>query len=160
MKINEVVAIDPGQTGAIVFYNGKDFQFFYMPLKDKKTKDVDFLELRRILKKFPDVHVYLERAAPHAMGSKHAFNYGRGFATIEIAVMICRNPVTYVEPAKWSKKIHEGISQDLKPKAKSVIAVRRLLPKLFGKIPKSKTGKLHEGIVDALLIAEYGRRGD
>ncbi len=156
--MTSVIAIDPGQSGAIVWYDGKDFKFWVMPLKDKKIKDIDFYAVRKILKQFSDVHVFLERAAPHAMGSKHAFNYGRGFAALEIAVMSCRNPVTYVESTKWTKVIHAGISSDLKPKVKSIKAIERLLPKIAKRIPKGKTGKMHEGVVDAILIAEYGRR--
>jgi hypothetical protein len=152
-----VIAIDPGQSGAIVWYDGTRFEYWNMPLKDKKEKDIDFYAVRKILKSFPDVHIYLERAAPHAMGSKHAFNYGRGFAALEIAVMSCKNPVTYIESTKWTKKIHAGINADLKPKAKSIKAIERLLPKLVKSVPRSRTGKMHEGVVDALLIAKYGR---
>ncbi len=151
----KVIAIDPGQKGAIVYYDGSDFKWWPMPLKDKK--DVDFMAVRKIIKMFPDVHVFLERAYGGQMGSVGAFNYGRSFAALEIAIMTCRNPVTYVEPAKWCKKMHEGINSDLKPKVKSIKAIERLLPKLTKKVPKNRNGKMHEGVVDSLLIAHYGR---
>jgi hypothetical protein len=158
MRLTEVIAIDPGQSGAIVWYNGDEFLLFKMPLKDKVEKEIDFYAVRKILKMYPGVHVFLERAAPHAMGSKHAFNYGRGFAALEIAIMTSKNPVTYIEPSKWCKVMHAGISSDLKPKIKSNKAIERLLPKIAKKIPKNKNGKMHDGFVDAILIAEYGRR--
>lgn len=153
--MKNVFAIDPGQAGAIVWYDGKDFEHWPMPLKNK---EVDFYAVRKILKRDADAHVFLERAYGGQMGSSGAFNYGRGFAALEIAVMTCKNPVTYVEPAKWCKVMHSGISSDLKPKVKSIKAIERLLPKLCKKVPKNKNGKMHEGVVDALLIAEYGRR--
>lgn len=160
--MKKVLAIDPGQTGAFVYLDSKGyFDFELMPIiENGKDKDVDFEAVRNILKGFLDVDaIFLERAAPHAMGSKHAFNYGRGFAAIEIAVKLSEIPVVYVEPAKWTKVMHEGISNDLKPKAKSLIAVERLYKKLLPKIPRTPKSKaLLDGVVDALLIAGYGLR--
>jgi hypothetical protein len=154
------VGIDPGQQGAIVelFGDGCLSRFWPMPI-DTDTKDVNFKQLKSILSLFERVHVYLERAMPMAMGSKHAFNYGRGFAAIEIALYQSGLAYTLVEPRKWQKEIFQGIDQDLKPKAQALIAVKRLFPNEIDKIPVSpKAKKMHEGVVDALLIAEWGRR--
>lgn len=153
----KVIGIDPGLTGAIVVLSGEAIETFLMPIQE--NKDVDFDKLRSILEGLKSGHVFLERAMPLAMGAKHAFNYGRGFMALELAVKLSGLAVTYVEPAKWVKLMHEGISKDLKPKAKSLIAVQRLFPNLIEKIPKTpKSGKLHEGVVDALLIAGFGAR--
>lgn len=155
----KIIGIDPGHQGAIVFFDGSTLEFFKMPLiVEGKKKEVDFNEVRKVLKKYPDVHILLERAYGGQMGSTGAFNYGRDFAKLEIAIMSCKNPVTYIEPSKWTKKMHEGISADLKPKVKSVRAIQRLLPKIVNKVPKNKNGKMHEGVLDGLLIAEYGRK--
>lgn len=152
-----ICGIDPGLSGGIVLMEqSKLLNFSVMPLNT--NKEVCFLKFREVLGDFNPDHIFLERAVPMAMGSKHAFNYGRGFAALEIAIQQSGKPVTYVEPAKWSKEIHEGISKDLKAKAKSVIAFERLFPQLKERVPKSKTGKYHEGILDALLIASYGVR--
>ncbi len=152
----EIVAIDPGQKGAIVWWNGKKFLWWAMPLK---IKDVDFFKVRKIIKQFPTAHIFLERAYGGQMGATAAFNYGRSFAALEIAIMSCKNPVTYVEPSKWCKVMHDGISSDLKPKVKSLRAIDRLFSRIAKNIPRNRNDKLHEGVVDALLIAEYGRRG-
>ena len=153
----KVIGIDPGLTGAIVVLNGEKFESFLMPIQE--NKDVDFDQFRKILAGFEGGHVFLERAMPLAMGAKHAFNYGRGFMALELAIKLSGLAVTYVEPAKWVKLMHEGISKDLKPKAKSLIAVQRLFPNLIDKIPNTpKSGKMHEGVVDALLIAGFGAR--
>ena len=153
----EIIGIDPGQSGAFVFLRETgDMASLVMPLNE--SKEIDFERVREILKPHINATIYLERAIPMAMGSKHAFNYGRGFAALEIAIRLSGLAVVYVEPTKWAKVMHEGISSDLKPKAKSLIAVKRLFPALVGSIPASKTGKLHEGIIDALLIAGFGLR--
>lgn len=152
-----VWGVDPGLTGAFVFLEGSIMHFYKMPLN--ALKEPDFHAVAEILSKH-DGHVFLERAIPFAMPSGAAFNYGRGFMVLELAIKLSGLPVTYVEPAKWTKAMHQGISADLKPKNKSVIAVERLYPHFLGVIPKAKTGKLNEGVVDALLIAGFGKRNE
>lgn len=163
-KSKTVLGIDPGLAGAFVLFDGKDFASFEMPITvSGKDRFVEFDAVHELLSHLTDtntdLHAYLERAVSFGMGTKSAFNYGRGFAAIEIAIELLKMPVTYVEPGKWAKEMHAGISGDLKPKAKSLIAVKRLFPKLVGQLPKGKKGKLLDGPIDALLIAAYGLRG-
>lgn len=161
-----VVGIDVGIDGAFCVTDGKFAEFYNMPLRQasKNKMEPDFTGIANLIEDIilshgDGLHFYLERAAPFAMGSIHSFNYGRGFAALEIALLLAGVSVTYVESAKWTKTMHEGISADLKAKAKSIVAVQRLYPKLSKLIslsPKSK--KMHEGQMDALLIAGYGLR--
>lgn len=156
-----IIGIDPGQSGAFVFLKNGEMTFDFMPLKGDGTKDIDFMKVQEILNRFRSrtpAHVFLERAVPFGMPTTSAFNYGRGFAALEIAIATAGVPVTYLEPAKWSKTMHEGIAKDLKPKAKSQIAVVRLFGQYLSQIPQAKGGKYHEGVVDALLMAGYGLR--
>jgi hypothetical protein len=155
-----ILAIDPGVAGAIVLTDCKtEFVFHEMPIVlNGKEKEIDFDKLRTIIQILGGSHVFLERSVSFGMGTKGAFNYGRGFAAVEIAIKLCGKPVTYVESFKWTKVMHEGISNDLKPKVKSDIAIKRLFPQFIPLIPCGKKGKLHEGVVDALLIAGYGAR--
>ncbi len=153
----KILGIDPGQKGALVLLSEDIEWIFDMPLT--KQKDVDFKTLTDILDQVPRrSHVFLERAMPMAMGAKHAFNYGRSFAALEIALALSSLTVTYVEPMKWARVMHEGIDSDLKPKAKSRIALERLLPHEAKRVPRTKNGNYHEGVMEALLIAAYGRR--
>lgn len=157
-----VVGIDPGNTGALVSITKNQIKTFNMPTtKIGKSVEINFQGIQDLLAGellSTDVHFFVERAMPLAMGSKHAFNYGRGFAAIEIALLLAEVPVTFVEPNKWAKVMHEGISADLKAKAKSLVAVKRLYPKLVKQLPVNRNGKLLDGAVDALLIAGYGLR--
>lgn len=148
----KILGIDPGATGGMVLMNGDVIECHPMPTENK---EISFRAVKRALEALRPEHIFLERAVSFGMGTKGAFNYGRGFAFVEAAIQLLELRVTYVEPGKWSKVIHAGIDSNLKPKAKSLMAVKRLFPKVV--IPASKTGKLHEGFVDALLIAEYGR---
>lgn len=165
-KANLALGIDPGFAGAFVLTDGDRFMKVWpMPLVvipgGDRTIDFDGVhELLDAISMYDSVHIFLERAIPMAMGSKGAFNYGRGFAAIEIAIQLLELPTTYVEPAKWAKYMHEGLSTDLRPKAKSLMAVRRLYPRLVSVLPTNTKGALLDGPVDALLIAGYGiRRG-
>lgn len=163
MKGVKVLGIDPGLQGAFVLTDGQALEIFPMPIvtsgKDKIILFAGVFDLlSRIQKKHGQVHVYLERAIPFALGAKSAFSYGRGFETLVVAVELLKFPMTYVEPAKWTKEMHEGISADLRPKVKSGIAVKRLYPQLVASMPRKKNGTLDEGPMDALLIAGYGLR--
>lgn len=159
-----VIGIDPGISGAIVVIDGKKlFKSYPMPLeKGAPPRSVSFQGLMDVFDEIRiahgALHIFLERAVPMAMGSKGAFSYGRGFEAIVIAIKLHRLPVTMVEPAKWTREMHEGISSDLKPKARSLIAVQRLFPTLVSLLPQKPKGGLHDGPIDALLIAGYGLR--
>ncbi len=153
-----VIGIDPGLGGAFVLLGPDIFEARIMPVKNKN--EIDYEDVAEILGDwiFKADHIFLERAVAFRMGTTAAFNYGRGFAALEIASMDSGIPVTYVEPRKWTKMIHAGIKADLKPKMKSLIALDRLHANLRGKILCNRNGKLHDGIVDALLIASFGLR--
>jgi hypothetical protein len=163
-KINPVLGIDPGNSGAFILTDGESLlEHWMMPLiVNGKDKSIDFDRVHEILfivqEQHPSIHVFIERAVPMAMGAKHAFNYGRGFAALEIAIQLLEFKVTYVDPQKWAKEMHEGISGDLKAKAKSMVAVKRLFPRLVPRLPQKAKGGLHDGPIDALLIAGYGLR--
>lgn len=157
----KVLAIDPGQNGALVLYNGAQvLKCWLMPLKDKKTKDVDFDRVHEILWEVLDEHgkidVFLEKAVSFGMGTKGAFNYGRGFAALEIAIKLSEHRLHYIEPSRWTKTMHHGISKDLKPKVKSLTALHLNHKPLVKALPTDKKGQILDGPVDALLIAIFG----
>ncbi len=159
----KALGVDPGINGAFVVTDGTMLEAHAMPIVTAgKEKLVDFAGVHNLLvslrRRHGNVHVFLERAVPMAMGSKGAFTYGRGFEALVVALGLVGFPVTQVEPGRWAKEMHEGISADLKPKAKSLIAVKRLYPQLVRALPKRPKGGLHDGPIDALLIAGYGLR--
>jgi hypothetical protein len=148
-----VVSIDPGLTGAIVVKRKNEYQIHIMPTAEGR---VCFNSVYKILKGFENAHVYIERAIPFAMGAKSAFFYGQDFRTLEIAAIVSKKPYTLIEPQKWTKVIHQGTNAQLKPKARSLIALKRLYPDWPELVPLSpKAKKPHEGVIDALLILKY-----
>lgn len=163
-RMNHLVCgIDPGRQGAIVLWTplpNEDASLDFHMIPAREDGSIHFDSLLAIFRSFPGTtEIFLERAIPMAQGAKSAFSYGKDFGILETAIHVCKLSVTHVEPQKWTKVMHEGISSDLKPKAKSLIAVDRLFPKLKSQIPVTpKSKKMHEGCVDALLICAYGRR--
>lgn len=154
-----VLGIDPGQQGGLVMLNsekgfGNDWAFYVMPIL--KNKDVDFNAVFNIIQDTMPDHIFLEKSVSFGMGSKGAFNYGRGFAVLEIAIQLSGTPMTYVEPARWTKVMCEGIDKRFRAKERSLKALKKHFPTLSKDIPTNKNGKIHEGIMDALLIAAFG----
>lgn len=153
-----VLGIDPGLSGAIVLFGGGVFDYIVMPIKNKNEVNAT------LIKNFIESHqhlidcVFLERPLAFNMPARAALNYGRGFGAIEAVVELSGLPVIYVEPKKWTKIIHQGINSKLEAKEKSLVALNRLHPKIKPLIPANRNGKLHDGVVDALLIADYGVR--
>ena len=103
-----------------------------------------------------DSHVFLEKAqSMPGQGVSSMFNYGVGFGTILGILAALKIPHTLVHPKTWCKVMHAGTTAD-DAKARSLEAVRRLFPSV--PIIRPRCTKPDEGYVDAILIAEYGRR--
>ncbi len=90
-------------------------------------------------------------------------NFGRGFAmgmleTLFTAIQLRALDVSFqsVKANTWMKLIHGDLGGS-DPKIKSILIARRLFPQTsLRRTPKSRVDD--DGIADALLIAEYGRR--
>ena len=151
-------------SGSFVVTDGEEFiEIFAMPVPKKAAeKRVSFVAVVELLsdikRRFGNLPVFLERAKPMAMGSRFAFNYGRDFEKLVIALSNLGFTVTQVEPSKWAREMHQGISDQFRPKAKSMVAVQKLYPRLVPKMPAKRNGALQDGPVDALLLAGYGLR--
>lgn len=150
-----IMGIDPGLRGAFVVLHKGKVEAVAMPVEGG---EISFPLVQETLTALRPTEIFLERAVAFGMGTKGAFSYGRGFAAIEIAIQLAKLRVTYVEPGKWTKEIFQGIDKRLKPKERGKLSLKRLFPELIGKLPSDKKGNVHEGVQDALLIAEYGRR--
>lgn len=126
----------------------------------------DETSVYRRLKSFRDnpehdsIHVFLEKAqCMPGNGLVSMFNYGVHFGHLEGFLIALEIPYTLVSPHVWAKEMHEGASHADRPKDKSRQIVKRLFPTLDITNPDNPRARTaHEGIMDALLIAEYGRR--
>lgn len=120
------------------------------------------------------VNIHVE---PGPVYSDGADTFGFVAGAIQGIVVAAGYPHTLVQPKKWQKEIYQGIPEIRKPpvmikkgkmagqmkkgnldtKAMSLLAAKRLFPTLDLRASE-RCKKAHDGIVDALLIAEYGAR--
>lgn len=171
------IGIDVGKNGAITFINkDKTLKGFHtIPLV--KT-EIDVNALADILKKLNDNHsigvVGVEDVhSIFGVSSKANFQFGRCLGLIEGVISSLNVSCVKVSPKNWQKDMWEGIppikintgkktktgevKYKINTKATSLLAAKKLFPN-EDFLATSRSKVPHNGIVDALLIAEYCRR--
>ena len=144
-----VVGCDPGLTGGLAFLRKDSIDVVAMP---------SIQEFAALLLDHGDLHVFIEKAQSFPkQGIASAFNYGTHFGELLGVLVAYKIPHTLVPPRTWTKVIHAG-TKDGDTKTRSIEAAQRLFPGVSLVPEGSKGKKPHLGIVEALLIAEYGRR--
>lgn len=170
------MGIDPGKKGgiAIRYQHRHDIKFWKMPKTDRET----LLLIEKIHKKYKIMQCTVERAqAFPGNGVVAMFNYGQGFGFLIGIITALRIPLDLVRPMVWQKTIMQGIpKKGKKTKERALIAACNLFPQYFTNehinllesyeeyceddeydgdfvLPK-----VHDGIVDAVLISEYTKR--
>jgi hypothetical protein len=145
-----VLGIDPGiSSGGLAFVGDDEVET--MPMPDLHL----FCEI--LLDRRPH-HVFLEKGQTHPRdGRVGAFNYGHHCGGLEAVLVALNCAYTLVSPPTWMKAMHAGTNGKDTTKERSVAAARRLFPHAdLHAGPRSK--KPHLGVVEALLLAEFGRR--
>ena len=155
-----VVGIDPGKSGAIVSL-GETVEAFLFPLIGKEYDRVAFSDL---IKKINPTIVSVEDV--HAMAGVAAsanWSLSQGKEMVLSILSVHKIPFVLVSPKQWQSEMFQGVPVMKKPskrndtKAMALVAAKRLFPNMD--LTKSeRSEKPHEGIVDALLIAEFTRR--
>jgi hypothetical protein len=157
------IGIDPGLGGGIAVIDALRVVLSTMPVTAGR---VDGKEIKKLLNldavfNRPQCSVAIEKAqAMPKNGAVSMFNYG--FSTgVVWGVFESWEPmrIVMVPPRVWQKEIWSaaGVDGDLDPKGKSLQAAMRLFPHVnFRATERCK--KAHDGMVDALLIAEWAKR--
>jgi len=152
-----ILGIDPGLKGAVVLISrrGVPLEKHVMPVVGNV---LDVAAVAKLIQATRTIHAYLEKVtAMPGQGVASMFKFGRVYGMLEGILSSLRIPYTLVTPQAWMKELHQGIEKKLSPKERSRIAASRLFPDVDLKA-NDRCKKPHDGIVDALLIAEYGRR--
>lgn len=161
-----VIGIDPGLKGGIVAIESprKVILSHAMPLIG--GKELDLVELKTLfvhIKKLAterqcDVTVFLEKVRSRpGQGVVAMFTFGRGLGMLEGLLTALEIPMQQVVPQAWVHEMHAGMDRKLTPKARSMLAIRRLYPDI-NLMATAKSTKMHDGLIDAALIATYGMR--
>lgn len=169
-KIKCYAGIDPGLTGGItlIFQDGKIWAW-RMPTiiserkvggKKRKRSNIDLENLREIMfeVKSAGAHVGLENVnAMPGQGSTSMFNFGRTRGILEGMLSAFEISYELITPQKWSMMLHTDYGHIEGTKDRSQAAG----VDIFGEsIPRLKSGRIHDGILDAGLIAMFMKRRD
>lgn len=147
------IGIDPGQKGGLAAM-GPEREFVHcIEMPETSTQVIDFLSQF----KEDGATALLEKSQPMPkQGVCSVYSYGHHCGMLEGFLLTLGLPYTLIKPQGWMKSMHVGADSDLDTKGKSVQIAQRLFPGV-NLYPGKKT-KPHDGMAEALLIAEYGRR--
>lgn len=145
--------IDPGQSGGVALITTLFTRVWVMPMRGK---EVDGRELVEMLTSVKQATVLIEKVnAMPGQGVTSMFNFGMGFGKVKGVVEALGMSYHLVTPQAWKKKVLEGMDWKGK-KSASVEYCARAYPEIsLLRTPRCK--KPHDGLSDALCIAEYGR---
>lgn len=141
------IGIDPGKDGAMAVITPSET--YVIPFSETEyVKELGYLDTENYRVLCVLEHV----GAMPGQGSVSMFNFGANFGFIRGLLAANRIPYELVRPQKW-KKVFSCTSD----KNTAVEVAKRLFPSLdLRRTPKCKGP--HDGICEALLMAEYGRR--
>ena len=140
------IGVDPGKNGGIAIIDSDGVIAF--PFSEERL----LIELDGIAQEYECI-CYLEHV--HAMpkqGVSSTFNFGMNFGFIQGVLKAYEIPYELVTPQKWKKEF--SCTSD---KNTSIEVCKRLFPNVNIKATE-RCKKDHDGMAEALLIAEYGRR--
>lgn len=142
--------------GAILHYQK-------MPTKEvieasgKKKRIIDIAQVAAMVARFEPAHAFIEKV--HAMpknGAVSMFSFGMGYGMI---LGLCLSleallETWHVPPQKWQKFMYASMpnAKELEPKARAMAKFYDTWPEMMEK------NVTHDGIIDAILLCEYGRR--
>lgn len=170
-----VIGIDPGLDGGIAWLSESSgivrVELWPMPTIGTKRRELCMPSL--IDKLSPEAgQVFIERQQPIGTfktkdrngkvrevkpGAVTSFQIGHNYGLICGVLWALELPYTTITARSWQAVMHAGLDKRLSTKERSIIAAQRLYPHV-SLLASEKCRKPHDGMADALLIAEYGRR--
>lgn len=143
------IGIDPGKSGGIACIDTESGICYTVPYNDKALIDMCSCESRNNYK----VMCCLEKVgAMPGQGVVSMFNFGQSVGYIKGVLESFRIPYQEITPQKWKREF--GLTSD---KAKSAEICRKLFPDI-SLLATPRCKKPHDGMTEALLMAEYARR--
>ena len=145
------VGIDPGLKGGVALHCGNHVEAFPIPVVDGY---VDVATLADEFRKYDDMLAIVEKVgAMPGQGVVSMFNFGRCYGTLIGLCIALGIKVELVTPQKWKGEVLAGTTKD---KEAAIAYCRRVYPEV--KLIQPRCRVPHDGMADALCLAEYGRR--
>jgi crossover junction endodeoxyribonuclease RuvC len=142
------MGIDPGAKGGIAYI------FDNMIATSPYSGDI-LKSMCDIMTQYEDTEVVCCLEQVHAMpgqGVTSMFNFGQNFGYIKGVLEANKIPYQEVPPQTWKKEFSLNGEKE-----KSIEACKKLFPNT-SLLATNKCRKEHDGMAEALLLAEYGRR--
>ena len=145
------IGIDPGKKGGLACIDTQSGICYTEPYSDKALLDMCWGESRSGNTKH--IMCCLEKVgAMPGQGVVSMFNFGQSVGYIKGVLEAFRIPYQEITPLKWKREF--GLTSD---KAISAEVCRKLFPDI-SLLATEKCKKPHDGMAEALLMAEYARR--
>jgi len=139
--------IDPGRSGALAYITEDGAANVF-----KFDAGLYIHTLRQIAAQGPAVCCLEHVGAMPGQGVTSMFHFGENFGFIEGLLFAYGIRFELVRPQKWKKEF--SITGD---KNSSIAVCKRLFPDV-SLLPSERCRKDHDGMAEALLMAEYARR--
>lgn len=154
------LGIDPGLDGGLALLSDDGLLVEVMPtVKDAKGKrTVDGAELARLIRGWSPAWAIVEKVgARPKQGVCSMFSFGHGLGVVHGVLLSLGIPINQIEPRTWQKLMFRmGCNASMGPKEKALEVARGYFPAVcFRATARSK--KSHDGMIDAALLAQYGR---
>lgn len=148
------LGIDPGLSGGLAWQEGGFLTLKTMPaVANGKRNQIDEQAVVAMLKERRPDHAWIELV--HAMpkqGVCSMFTFGVGWGLMRGILAGLGIPYSMATPQAWQKVMLAG-----QPKGSEYLVASRIWPGMdFRRTAKCQ--KPHDGLVDAALICEFGRR--
>ena len=147
-----VAGIDPGKAGGIAIIQQDAIKTMPMPIVGK---EIDLEALALFLKEHQPNIIFIEKAqAMPKQGVTSMFTYGCGFGSLRGLCAGIGIGHQLVTPQAWKKVVLAGTKKD---KDAAINYVKSKYPKA-NLLATVRCKKPHDGMADAICIAEYGLR--
>ena len=157
------VGIDVGKKGAFAFLNYDGARLEQMPLigsRTDKNSRQDLWTIKELMKSYDNLIVVLE--TPLCFGKQGIASQCKSFKFQgELYGLLVALNVRVIEtkPSEWQKVMYKGEPKRDDKKVTSAIVAQRLFPDInFRRTERCKN--LDDGFTDAILMAEFARRGN
>jgi len=168
-----ILGIDFGKKGGFALVNEAEKIIYKCTMPIREDNEIDITNLENIIDKvlggmdatWTDVKVYGEKLhAIYGTSAKSTFTFGQDYGAVRAAIEILIEPVELVRAVDWQRRIFTRFElKEVKKKNSNrrdtkVMALHAALKRWPDEIwtASSRHRVLHDGMIDAALIALYG----
>ena len=153
-----ICGIDPGIKGGICLLNEDGYIPRCEPIPiclDRDMKQVDFWEASSIIET-ADI-IYIEQLGTYSHdGRVGSVTMGINYGILLGVIKSLEIPFHTVSPRDWQRIMLAGIPKTKNKKGRSIIKAKQLQPDRNW-LESNRCRSPHDGMIEAYLIAEYGR---